>query len=125
MKIDTYFKLQRESFPDVPEAFEGVFDHINRWLEQLVSALQHKLTFEDNFNGVVKELTVKDNTPTDFQVKGIRGKPRGVVLLDRETSDYHLASLQILDNDTIRVKLYFPTTAPTGDTKIRVLVLGS
>lgn len=124
MKVQSYVKLQRENFPGVPEEFEGVFDHLNKTLEELVSALQGKLSFDDNFNCEIKEFTVRDNTPIRVKVR-VRGKPRGVILLDRSTSDYHLASFTIIDNETVEVAFYFPTTAPTGDTTVRILVIGS
>lgn len=124
MKVASFKRLSRADYQGIPEAFEPFIDSLNDQIEQVTQALQNNLTFEENFNAEVKEITIKDNTPVDLRVK-LKGKPRGILLLDRNVEDYTVESFSIIDSETIRVKLSFTDTAPLGDIKVRLLVIGS
>lgn len=58
MKIPELPKLNKEDFPDADENFDKLSVWLNGTTEPLISALQGKLSFTDNINAQVKEITV-------------------------------------------------------------------
>ena len=124
MKVSNFKRLSRTDNPQIPEWMEPLLKVINDQFESITTALQGSLTFDDNFNAEIKEFSLKDNTAVDVKLSRVKGKPRGVILLDRDVFDYHVAAFEILDEKTVRVKLSFTDTAPLGDVKIRLLVVG-
>ena len=124
MKIGNFRRLSRADFPDAPDILWRMLESFQDQIELLTSALQGHLTFEDNFNVEIKDLDLEDNTTVTFKLNHLKGKPIGVILLDRGIYDYSVVALEILDEKTARAKIAFTDEAPTDTTTIRVAFLG-
>lgn len=124
MKVSNFKRISRSDFPEATDEFHKAMDIVSDQIELLTTALQGNISFEDNFDAEIKELDLEDNKAVTFELKTLRGKPRGVLLLDRGLFDYSVVALQVVDDKSIKVKIAMTDEAPTTSTSVRIAILG-
>lgn len=124
MKVSNFKRISRSDFPEASEDFYRAMDIISDQIEVVTTALQGNISFEDNFDAEIKDLKIKDNTTTTFELKTLKGKPRGILLLDRGVFDYSLVAFKVVNDRTISVKMVSTDEAPLGSTSVRIAILG-
>jgi len=72
MKISSFSRIDKGDYSDAPEWFLRFADHLNPILDEIVRALQGRLTLDENHNCVYKEVELADSTELEIsqEVKG-------------------------------------------------------
>ena len=127
MKVPIYRPPQREEIPTLPKGLEWTDQLLaarDKALKEHTRALQSRLSFEDNFNAEVRELSLKDDTEVDVHLKTLKGPPLGVLLIQSALYDYAHVAWEHADVDKITVKVKWDSS-PTGFVDVTLLILGS
>lgn len=83
MKISAIRRISKESLKskDVPKWVGRLLTPLNDFIEKVVSALQGRLTFEDNFSGMVETYEFAHDVPTPINPQNGRLRVTGVLPL--------------------------------------------
>jgi hypothetical protein len=90
MKIQSFKRIVKESFPDEQREFAGLIgDSVNVFAEEVLNAFNKKISVDDNLNMEYKEVEVTvdaSGIPKNvLQYKvGLQGKVRGVMVVKVE-----------------------------------------
>lgn len=57
MKLPVIKKILREDVKEAPKWISGIIDPINSFMESVYQALNHNITYSENFAGFIKEIT--------------------------------------------------------------------
>jgi hypothetical protein len=79
MKVASYKRIQQEDTQEAPEWTEYLYPLINIPLEQVVSCLQNKVTFSDNFLAEVQTVTVNHGVDKTIYLQKLNSKPLFVI----------------------------------------------
>ena len=137
-KLPSTKRLSREDFPsDTPSWVMKIITPFNNLVETLYFALNKQLTFRDNFNCQVKEITFRTsstygNAPASANFKPLtfastlNSQPDGLLIISlRQTNGVIITTATSADwspgNGTIILN-YVTGLTPSTEYKIRVLV---
>ena len=122
MKIDSFPRLNPDDFPDLPEPVRQVLEALNPILEQIIDALQGKLTADENSNA--RYISVEAADDTEYEITtGIDGIARNVSIASTDYFDYPLLAWENVSNESVRFKVKW-ATAPSTDPNITLKVEG-
>lgn len=101
MKLPTQKKILREDLKGAPEWADGIITPVNSFMESTYQALNKNITFTENINSFIKELTYK--TPTTYPT-GVETVTFKNTLKTRATGVF---VMQVYDKST-----YIPAPGP-------------
>lgn len=107
---------------DAGQQLQEALTFLNDVSDQVLRALRNGLTFQDNFNCLVTESTLKHDTETQISTSGKR--PSGVIPLRVLSTSSGIDGITWFLNNQgqLIVKIKF-TDAPTESRKVQLLIL--
>lgn len=132
MRITEWVPISKTDVPDIAEWGEKVLIPINAKLLELNTALQKRVTFQDNVNGESRTVKVRHGVALDIKLTpAVRGKPRKVVVVKTDPAYFTSLKWESPDFETVRIILAFSAngtwqdTPPTGDVSVMLDIEGS
>ncbi len=111
MKIDTFRRATKADFPEIEERF---IEKNNRDIERLHTAVQGRLTPDENFNTDTVALKLADDVETTARVE-LNGRPTRARVV--ATPGYYnylpLLAWKTLAENEVTVKVKWQESAPT------------
>lgn len=123
MRIPNFRRFTPADYPGFKEDMQKFLEHLNAVLEGIVTPLQGRLDFVNNFNAEAKTLKVEDGVTYRVKLKKLRGHVRQILLERPELNDYVHVAWETVILGEVDVKVSFDSS-PTGDTEITLLFIG-
>mgnify|MGYP003661708617 CR=1 FL=1 len=125
MKVPNFRPPTAGNFPDLDEQTIAAFKVVSDQLGVLTQCLQSNVSPEDNGNSQVKYLNLKSGEAQQIEVKGVKGKPVEVTILDQDKFDFAKLAWEVADQEHINVRV----TWDDGDNQqdyigVRIMVRG-
>jgi hypothetical protein len=122
LSIQRLLEVSKLLATDAGKQLEEALTFLNDVSDQVLRALRNGLTFQDNFNCLVTEATLKHDTETQISTSGKR--PSGVIPLRvlSTTSGIDATTWFLNNQGQLTVKIKF-SDAPTESRKVQLLIL--
>ena len=122
LSIQRLLEVSKLLATDAGKQLEEALTFLNDVSDQVLRALRNGLTFQDNFNAALSEVTVKHDVETQVSTSGKR--PSGVIPLRvlSTTSGIDGITWYLNNQGILTVKIKF-TDAPTDSRKVQLLIL--
>ena len=121
MKLGLVKRISREDLgPDLPEYVPKLLETLNQFISQVGTALQNKLTFEDNFSSNVLDKKLTSGVELEMNPQSGRLRVRGVLVLYSEGAVIDKFGWVYRSNGNIGVTATF---VGSGEKLTRLLIL--
>jgi hypothetical protein len=122
LSIQRLLEVSKLVATDAGQQLQEALTFLNDVSDQVLRALRNGLTFQDNFNCLVTESTLKHDTETQISTSGKR--PSGVIPLRVLSTSSGIDGITWFLNNQgqLTVKIKF-TDAPTESRKVQLLIL--
>lgn len=121
MKIGFPKLLKSDDFKDAPEWFDKFLEYFNDLVGNILSSLEKRLTFADNFNCIAREDVFSDGIELGIKYN-LGSKYFGIIILSSSTEIIGRTD-RVLTNGNIGIKFSF--TGGVGiSSKVKYILIG-
>lgn len=123
MKIASLKRLNPEDYPDIPEPFHPLMANLNDILEEVIIALQGKLSFADNLAAEIRTIKATHAVETSLGLQRIKGTIVAAFVKPLLFDTFRYA-IGMLRPGVVRFKILFDS-APTTEQDVLLILVGT
>lgn len=106
MKLSTYRAPNSSDFPEMPKGVEEPLKVTSKQVTDITTALQGKLTVQDNFDAELVEVPAKHNDPFVVTLQKAGSRPIGATLIYISGGQTGYVAVENLSEKKVRLRLW-------------------
>lgn len=121
LNIPRIFEKSKLLSSEIGQQIQEFADFMTDFSEQVTRAMRNQITFGDNMDAIVSEVTVSDQTETVINTNG--KQPMGIVILKVMNKDYGVDAFRWYIDDNSQTKVWIKyTSVPSTSVNVRLVI---
>ena len=125
-RLSNYRHPTRNEFPGIPPAVEEPLKVLGKQIREITELLQGFLTLEGNGNYEVRTVTTGHDREFTLGLQTLSGPAQGAIVIYSSAGEVpELKDFTVLNEKSVRCKLFWRYSVPSADATVRLLILGA